>query len=1021
MSFLSTLAQYLISTYGTDLSQVTVVFPNKRASLFLNEELVQLSDRPLWSPAYITISDLFRSLSDLQVADPIKLVCDLHKSFVHCTGSDTSLDHFYGWGQLLLSDFDDVDKHLAPADKVFANLRDIHEFDDDTYLTQQQRDIIRKFFSNFNEDHNSELKQRFLSLWSHLGDIYHDFNARLAAQGLAYEGALYREVVTTLKDSVVSFKKQGGVLDRGSVLSSQNIPHEEERRASARLCRLLPEGRKNFWEGRDQTSVLNKEYVFAGFNLLHPVEQALIDSFGTRAKVIQDTDEETPKHIMFISATTENSQARYVATWLKENDRIQAGRKTAIVLADETLLQTVIHCLPPEVSKVNITTGYPLSQTATAQGMGQNVLASLRWQASHEDSVVSLKKHSAREGTTSQRSALPLATGGTQELFERNNTVLSQTTPLEQEAQYRLYTILERLQTLIDSGDLQVSDATLQRLLTQIIASTTIPFHGEPIEGIQIMGVLETRNIDFDHVLLLSCNEGNIPKGINDTSFIPYSIRKAYGLTTVDNKVAIYANYFRRLLQRAKDVTLVYNNATNDGKTGEMSRFMLQLMVESKHPITYRTLQTGQTPALHHPQPIPKTPSVMERLNSIRQISPSALSLYLRCPLRFFYQNVCGLSEYEDLDDDLIDNRLFGNIFHKSAQLLYTSLSGDKTFLSKNIPHEDEIRASARLCRLLPEGRKNFLKGRSCPISPDVLDALLKSKVEIERAVDQAIKLELFHIEDPMAKMPKLNGLHLINREVIIRYLRQLVEIDLRHAPFSILGLETPLYSEFAQILSFTKHSCVPSVASEQSSSAARGGTPIQDVLERKNLTTLRIGGIVDRIDLISLPDGTERIRVVDYKTGSSRLKPLPDIASIFDPTYVKNHSDYYLQTILYSCLINDSAFLNQTRDRTLLLENIPHEEERRARTFSKEGFCPIPDGRPVSPCLLFIQHAGAEDYDPTLVIGNTPITDINMVKDEFIERLHALLSEIFDPERPFLPTEERTRCQSCPFTQLCY
>ena len=950
MSFLASLAQHLISTYGTDLSQVTVVFPNKRASLFLNEELVQLSDRPLWSPAYITISDLFRSLSDLQVADPIKLVCDLHKSFVHCTGSDTSLDHFYGWGQLLLSDFDDVDKHLAPADKVFANLRDIHEFDDDTYLTQQQRDIIRKFFSNFNEDHNSELKQRFLSLWSHLGDIYHDFNARLAAQGLAYEGALYREVVTTLaKDSVVPLKKHSA---RGGTPSQRSaLP-------------LATGGTQELFE-RDYT-VLNQTYVFAGFNLLHPVEQALIDSFGTKAKVIQDTDEETPKHITFISATTENSQARYVATWLKENDRIQAGRKTAIVLADETLLQTVIHCLPPEVSKVNITTGYPLSQTATVtQGdwLSQGALGG----SLLPDSRFPFRKHSARGGTTSQ------------DVFRRESRLTTiPESPLEQEAQYRLYTILERLQALVDSGDLQVSDATLQRLLTQIIASTTIPFHGEPIEGIQIMGVLETRNIDFDHVLLLSCNEGNIPKGINDTSFIPYSIRKAYGLTTVDNKVAIYANYFRRLLQRANDVTLVYNNATNDGKTGEMSRFMLQLMVESKHPITYRTLQTGQTPTLHHPQPIPKTPSVMERLNSIRQISPSALSLYLRCPLRFFYQNVCGLSEYEDLDDDLIDNRLFGNIFHKSAQLLYTSLSGDKTFLSKNIPHEEVRRASARLCRLLPEGRKNFLEGRSCPISPDVLDALLKSKGEIERAVDQAIKLELFHIEDPMAKMPKLNGLHLINREVIIRYLRQLVEIDLRHAPFTILGLEHPISSigvtskcvlepDRGQDLALRKHS-------------ARGGTTSQDVFGSKALTSIRIGGIVDRIDLISLPDGSERIRVVDYKTGSSRLKPLPDIASIFDPTYVKNHSDYYLQTILYSCLIGDC-----------------------------------------SPCLLFIQHAGAEDYDPTLVIGNTPITDINMVKDEFMEHLHALLSEIFDPDRPFLPTEERTRCQSCPFSPLCH
>ena len=683
MSFLSSLATTLLQTYGTDLSQVTVVFPNKRAALFLNEELIRLSDRPLWSPAYTTISDLFRTMAraSLEVADPIKLICDLYKSFVKCTGIEESLDHFYGWGQLLLADFDDVDKHLAPADKVFANLRDIHEFDDDTYLTQKQRDIIRKFFSNFNEDHNSELKRRFLSLWSHIYDIYVDFNARLAAQGLAYEGALYRHVI-------------------------ENFPEE-----NASL---------------DQTE---GQYVFAGFNLLHPVELALIHRLEAegRARLIQDTDEETPKEITFISAPTENIQARYVATWLKEHDRIQAGRKTAIVLADESLLQSVIHCLPDEVSKVNITTGYPLSQTAAAQegnlALWGQILPSINNPHDgvfrgcpnfgiffdsclvKQDKEIDMRCCPSEASSWTSQAAKPSAsndyenrTSGPGARTFREGRNLTPLSPLEQEAYFRLQLILNRLQTLIDSGDLQVSDATLQRLLTQIIASTSIPFHGEPLEGIQVMGVLETRNIDFDHVLLLSCNEGNIPKGINDTSFIPYSIRKAYGLTTVDNKVAIYENYFRRLLQRAKDVTLVYNNSTNDGKTGEMSRFMLQLMVESKHPITYLTLQGGQTPKLHHPQPIAKTPAIMERLQGIQLLSPSALSRYLRCPLRFFYQDVCKLSEYEDLEDDLIDNRLFGNIFHKAAHILYSSLTGFEEVIGQNLFFENVLARRSSSC-----------------------------------------------------------------------------------------------------------------------------------------------------------------------------------------------------------------------------------------------------------------------------------------------------------------------------------
>ena len=934
----------MFTTFGTDLSKVTVVFPNKRASLFLNEHLARLSDQPIWSPSYTTISDLFRSLSPREVADPIKLICDLYKSFIACTGIEETLDHFYGWGEILLADFDDVDKHMAPAEKVFANLRDIHEFDDDSYLTEQQREIIRKFFSNFNEDHNTELKQRFLSLWSHIYDIYLDFNARLASQGIAYEGALYREVIESMIADKTFLSKTSWLV----------VPPRAECFSKERSCPVLG------------------EYVFVGFNLLHPVEQALIDHLGPRAMVIQDNDEETPKNISIISAPTNNIQARYVSTWLQENNRIEAGSKTAIVLADESLLQSVIHCLPPEVSKVNITTGYPLSQTATASdpSLGDWTRAFLsktfmRPSCEPEARTV-LSKNIPHEDVIRARTFLK--EWSWPQLREHDESSLS---PLEAEAQFRLYTILNRLMNMIESGDLQVSDETLQRLLTQIIGSTTIPFHGEPIEGIQIMGVLETRNLDFDHVLLLSCNEGNLPKGINDTSFIPYSLRKAYGLTTIDHKLSIYANYFRRLLQRAQDVTLVYNNATTDGKTGEMSRFMLQMMVEGRHPITYKTLQAGQTPILNHPQPVTKTEAVMQRLQSLSTLSPSALARYLRCPLQFFYRYVAGLEEYED-EDERIDNRLFGNIFHKAAQNLY----------------------------------QKMMNPRSALITAEALEGCLKTKVDIERAVDEAIKLELFHIEDPMAAMPPLTGLQLINREVIIRYVRQLFEIDRRLAPFTILGLEIPVNSNCGKILSFEKHS-------------ARGCNPSQDVFERKDLSSLKIGGIIDRLDKITLPDGSTRIRVVDYKTGSGRLRPLPDIASIFDPANLKNHSDYYLQTILYAIIIKGSniPFKNVlARRASSAALGFAACNQREARMFSERNITSLP----VSPCLLFIQHAGTDDYDPTLLIGNTPVTDINEVKDEFLQHLNTLLTEIFDPDTPFLPTEERTRCKSCPFHSLC-
>ena len=873
-SFLEHVAEDLLSRYGTNLSRVAVVFPNKRASLFLNEHLARLAGKPIWSPSYITISDLFRSHSSLQVADPILLVCELHRVFTACTGIDETLDHFYGWGQLLLSDFDDLDKNMAPADKVLANLRDIHELDDTSYLTPEQREMIKRFFSNFSEEHNSELKERFLRLWSHIGEIYHQFNAQLAEKQLAYEGALYRQVVT---DESIEFEYD--------------------------------------------------TYVFIGFNLLQQVEQTLFRRLEQQGKAIfyQDTDEVPPQHINYISAPTENIQARYISEWLN-SERIKDGRHTAIVLCNEGLLQTVIHCLPETVDKVNITTGYPLSQTSIASLINTLINMqvhgySLRKQMFTRRWVESIKRHPyasimpddfAKERYTEIQPLLHWLINITQTIATSKSPIID--SPLDTESLFRMYTLLNRLSGLVDSGILMVDVITLQRLIGQLITSTSIPFHGEPAEGIQVMGVLETRNLDFDHVLLLSCNEGNMPRGVNDTSFIPYALRKAYGLTTVDYKVAIYQHYFHRLLQRASDVTILYNNATSDGKTAEMSRFMLQLMVENKIPISFLTLKAGQTPQLHAPKTIEKTPDVIAQMRKRFSkeeggISPTAINNYLRCQLRFFYRYVCGIAEPDSTEDDLIDNRLFGNIFHKAAQVIYTPFIGNT-------------------------------------VSSMMLEELLKEEVTIERAVDEAIKQEFFKINDPSRPLPPLDGLQIINREVIIKYIRQLLEVDRRFTPFRIIDLEK---------------------------------------WESTEIGGFKVGGIIDRLDSIYNSDtGEELVRVVDYKTGSRDASSLPDVASIFTPEAVKDHSDYFLQTFLYAHIVRSKS---------------PNK---------------------VSPCLLFIQHAGGKDYDPTLSIGKEPVTDIATYSDEYISLFENLLAEIFNPQLSFTPTDDRKHCDTCPFASLC-
>ena len=951
-SFLEYVAADLLQKYGTNLSRIAVVFPNKRASLFLNEHLARLAGKPIWSPAYITISDLFRSHSQRQVADPIQLVCELHQCFTQCTGIDETLDHFYGWGQLLLSDFDDLDKNMASAEHVFANLRDIHEYDDISYLTEEQRLVIKKFFSNFNEEHNSELKQRFLQLWSHILDIYLSFNTRLSQQGLAYEGALYREVA---EREDLDFE-----YDTYLFIGFNMLQQVEQ----TLFRRMKQQGKARFYWDYDQYYLHTYEagYFIAQYlndfpNELDNDNESIYSNF-TRQKTIT-----------YISAPTENIQARYISSWLRQQNRIADNRRTAVVLCNENMLQTAIHCIPTEVEKVNITTGYPLSQTPITSLV--NLLIDLQtngyvtktdcYRLRHVNRVlrhpyshyISEAGNSLYDELNTQKiyypdPALLSQDEGLQLLFSMdhagaiqfNSTLLlwlmsvirqiaktigsdeEGLSPLTQESLFRMYTLLNRLSDLVESGILQVDTITLQRLITQIVSATSIPFHGEPVEGIQMMGVLETRNLDFEHVLLLSCNEGNLPKGISDTSFIPYSIRKAYGLTTVDHKVAIYAYYFHRLLQRASDITLVYNNSTNDGQTGEMSRFMLQMMVEGGHKINIQTLQAGQAPILRTPQPIAKTAAVMQLLRKRFEdslLTPTAINHYMRCQLKFFYQYVSGIFEPQNDDEDISDNRTFGNIFHLAAQLIYEKLmQKSRLIVAKDIEY------------------------------------LLQTEVDIDRAVDLAFKRELFQIKDDARPLPPLDGLQIINREVIIRYIRQLLEVDLRLTPFTILGLEKTVRMDHKLSI---------------------GAEPV----------TIRIGGKIDRLDSITTSDGTEQIRVIDYKTGSRRLKALADVDAVFAQESLKDHSDYYLQAFLYSHIVR----LNYK-------------------------------DTPVSPALLFIQHAGTEDYDPTLCLGREPVNDIATVSESYMRQLGDLISDIFNPAISFTPTDDRKRCTNCPYAHLC-
>ena len=802
-TFLEYVAEDIINKYGTNLSRTAVVFPNKRAALFLNEHLVRLAGKPIWSPSYITISELFRRHTQLVTGDQIKLICDLYKTYTEVTESDETLDHFYGWGQVMLADFDDIDKNMADANKVFCNLRDLHELDDVSYLSPEQVETLKLFFSNFSEDKTTELKKRFMKIWSRFGDIYRLYNERLEAQGIAYEGALYRKVAT---DDSVDFD-----FDR-YIFVGFNVLQRVEQLLFSKLQKM---GKAKFYWDFDDYYLATKTGHVNPSEAGHYIKQYL--PYFTNELDTSDADIyrnfRKAKKITYASATTEDVQARYVGQWLKEGNRIDDGRKTAVVMCDEALLQSVIHSIPEEVNDINVTTGYPLQQTHFA-----SLLEDIAAQHTEDYDNKQLLEW-----------AIAMLKLMAQGHTDTSGETTGQDNQLTSEALFRTYTVVNRLLELVNNGDLDVDRRTMMRLYGEIVRTTSIPFHGEPVVGVQFMGVLETRNLDFEHLLVLSCNEGNMPKGVNDTSFIPYNVRKAHGLTTIDNKVSIYAYYFYRLMQRAEDITIVYNNAADVTSTGEMSRFMLQMLVESGHDIERLALSLPQEAGSTTCQDEKKTKEVMERLHkrfdkqrnperTTPMFTPSSLNIYQKCPKRFYYRYVAEIIEPEDdADDGKIDAPTFGNIFHDAVQKIY----------------ERVIAAY-----------------KSHTIQPQTLKQLLANDAYIKGVVDDI--------------MHPVNGIQLINASVIITYIKQLLKIDSRLAPFTILGLENVVMKDI-------------------------------NVKTAEGQLTTTIGGRIDRMDCVTCADGVRRIRVIDYKTGKNN----------------KKNDGYILQSFIYSLLVDESPMMN--------------------------------------------------------------------------------------------------------------
>lgn len=961
-TFLQLVAQDLYQKIGNDLSRVAIVFPNKRASLFFNEYLAMQSDRPIWSPAYVSISELFRQLSPWKSGDPIRLVCELYKVFREETRSEETLDDFYFWGELLISDFDDVDKNLVDADRLFSNLQDLKNIMDDyDFLDSEQEEAIRQFFQNFSIERRTQLKEKFISLWDKLDDIYHHYRHNLAELGIAYEGMMYRYVMEELQPDKLKYEHY--------VFVGFNVLNKVETKFFERLREA---GKALFyWDydvfytrlPRENTPPYTHEageFILRNLKIFpNELPEAVFDTLRK------------PKNVRFISAPTENAQARYLPEWIRSVTKRDLPetpvkeKENAVVLCNEALLLPVLHSIPSEVKNVNITMGFPLAQTPVYSFV--SALIELQTTGYHRDTgryqyeaVQSVLKHpytrqlsTSAEGLEKQLTRdnrfFPLPSELKQDTFLKQvftpktgisalcqylTEMLREVAVLYQQEQetddifnqlyreslFKSYTLINRLLNLIDNGELNIQIETLRRLLCRLLATSNIPFHGEPAIGMQVMGVLETRNLDFRNLIMLSLNEGQLPKAGGDSSFIPYNLRKAFGMTTIEHKNAVYAYYFYRLIQRAENVTLLYNTASEGLNRGEMSRFMLQFLVESPHTISREYLEAGQSPQSGREISVEKTPEIITRMYERYDVnrhprslfSPSALNTYLDCRLKFYYRYVAGLKAPDEVSAE-IDSALFGTIFHRAAELVYKDLTAN----GKEIRKDD-------------------------------LEQVLSNDIKLQNYVDTAFKEEFFHVA--LTEKPEYNGTQLINAKVITSYLRQLLRNDLQYAPFFMEGMEKKV-------------------------------TEIIEIETPQGKLALNIGGTIDRID-----SKDDTLRIVDYKTGGSPKTP-ENIKQLFTPA--DGRPNYIFQTFLYASIMCRKQSLK------------------------------------VAPSLLYIHRAASETYSPVIEMGEArqpkiPVNNFAFYEDEFRERLQTLLQEIYNPEEAFTQTEDTKKCEFCDFRELC-
>ncbi len=887
--FLYEVAEDLYERYHEEVGELKVLLPSRRARLFFTDALSRITTSPIWEPSWISIDDMMSRLSGIKVGDRVRLIAELYKIYVKYHPGER-FDKFYFWGEILLADFDMVDKYLIDANMLFRNVADIKELETDlSYLTEQQLRIVAFWSSIGPEADLSEQKRRFLKVWQSLLPIYHDFRAQLETLKIAYAGMVYRSAADKIKAGEIAFEG-----DEIYAIAGFNALSECEKILFKELKNSTTTHFYWDWDNYYGESQKQEAGLFISKNRV---------MFPSTAETSHDNFNRD-KEIEVVASSSSALQCKYVATIL-DQIKAQGGvidKNTAIVLTDESLLLPLLYALPKDIGKVNVTMGYPLRQSLAYSFTERLIELQSHARRSKEGEVnfyhidvmgiishpylkeqVDLKSVEKRvqaerlirvpASMLQQNDLLTkifTINKGWSEISKYLIEIMAQVAALphhtdsegEQRVEFLSY-LADQITTLhnsVEQCEIELTRSIYVSLLRRHLQPLRIPYEGEPLEGLQVMGILETRTLDFDNVIILSMNDDNFPGNrTSQPSYIPYNLRAAYELPTPEHHDGVHAFYFYRLIQRSKKLWMLYCSRADDKSTGEQSRYITQLEFES--PFTIHRRNVGVDVNLFDSEAIQieKTGKVAEQLRlfytedkttkQIVKLSPTALFQYVVCPLKFYFRSLARIKIGEEISEE-VDAPMFGNILHNAMQFLYEPLVG-----VVNI--EEAIK---------------LIKPRN-----------------IEEAVARAIREQYLRSDDTK----NYSGNLLLVREVIVNYIKNsILRFDALHPTFEIQSVELP----------------------------------VEHFIELTDEKRIRLWGICDRID--TMHDGS--IRVVDYKTGAPHLE-FAGLEALFYGEATERQSNIF-QTLLYSYMLREKQ-----GDRSSITPSLYY-----VRSMNDENYSPL-------------------------------------------------------------------------------